>query len=109
MLSSIQNKMYKSVLDAFNGYHQVKLDEDSIKLTNFITEFGRYQYLRAPQGHIASGDGYFRRFDDIISSIRKKKIVHDVLLYDISIKDSFYNIFDFLLVCGQNGVTFIFT
>ena len=98
--------MYKSVLDAFNGYHQVKLDEDSVKLTNIITEFGRYQYLRAPQGHIASGDGYVRRFDDIISNVeRKKKIVDDVLLYDASIEESFYHAFDFLLLCGQNGVT----
>ena len=106
VVSSIPNKMYKSVLDAFNGYHQVKLDEDSVKLTNFITEFGRYQYLRAPQGHIASGDGYVRRFDDIISNVeRKKKIVDDVLLYDASIEESFYHALDFLLLCGQNGVT----
>ena len=106
VVSSIPNKMYKSVFDAFNGYHQVELDKDSVKLTSFITEFGRYQYLRAPQGHIASGDGYVRRFDDIIAEVeRKQKIVDDVLLYDNDIEESFYHAFDFLLLCGKNGVT----
>ena len=28
-----------------------------------------------------------------------------MLLYDISIEESFYHIFDFLLLCGQNGIT----
>ena len=57
-VSNIPSKVYKSVFDAHNGYHQVALDKESIKLTTFITEYGRYQYLSAPQGHIASGDAY---------------------------------------------------
>ena len=45
MVNSIPSKSYKTVLDAFNGYHQVALDEESRQLTTFITEYGRYQYL----------------------------------------------------------------
>ena len=37
-----------TVLDALKGYHQCPLDEDSQKLTTFITPFGRFKYLRAP-------------------------------------------------------------
>ena len=39
---------YFTVFDALKGYHQCPLDEESQKLTTFITPFGRYMYLRAP-------------------------------------------------------------
>lgn len=105
-VSSLPTNVYKTTLDAYNGYHQVELDKDSVKYTTFITEFGRYQYLRAPQGHISSGDAYVRRFDEIISKVdRKIKIVDDVLLYDFSIEEGFFHTFDFLCLCALNGVT----
>ena len=98
--------MYKTVADAKNGYHQVRLDEESSKLTTFLTEFGRYRYLRSPQGLRSSGDAYTRRFDEILVDIpRKHKVVDDCLLYDASIEDSFFHTFDFLLTCAKNGVT----
>ena len=34
-------------------------------IQHFITPWGRYRYLVAPQGYISSGDGYSRRFDEI--------------------------------------------
>ena len=78
----------------------------SSKLTTFITEFGRYRYLRSPQGLCSSGDAYTRRFDEIIANIpRKFKIVDDCLLYDETLEDHFYHIFNFLLTCERNGVT----
>jgi len=62
--------------------------------------------LRTPQGHISSGDAYVRRFDEIIAEIdRKVKIVDDVLLYDVSIEDSFFHSFEFLSKCEENGAT----
>ena len=106
IVSNLPPKCYKTVLDAYNGYHQVPLDEESIKLTTFITEYGRYQYLRAPQGHIASGDAYTRRYDDIIQNVpRKNKIVDDVLLHDFDIETAFYHTFDYLYLCAENGIT----
>lgn len=106
IVSSIPSKSFKTVLDAFNGYHQVPLDEPSIKLTTFITEFGRYQYLRAPQGHIGSGDAYTRRYDDVIKCVpRKHKVVDDVLLHDDNITQAFYHTFDYLTLCAENGIT----
>ena len=106
IVSNIPSYSYKTVLDAFNGYHQVPLDESSIKLTTFITEFGRYQYLRAPQGHTASGDAYTRRYDDIIKDVpRKHKVVDDVLLYNDNLTKAFYHTFDYLVLCANNGIT----
>ena len=44
--------MKKSVLDVWNAYQTVPIKkEDRDKLT-FITPWGRYRYLKAPQGYI---------------------------------------------------------
>ena len=95
----------KTVLDAVDGYHSIPLDKESQPLTTFITEWGRYMYLRMPQGYVASGDAYTRRYDEVIRDIpRKVKIVDDTLLYDYSIEEAFYHTFDFLLQCAKNGI-----
>ena len=95
----------KTVLDAVDGYHSILLDEESQPLTTFITEWGRFMYLRMPQGYLASGDAYTRRYDEVIKDIpRKVKIIDDALLYDSSIKEAFYHTFDFLVRCAQNGI-----
>ena len=53
---------WKTVTDAWNGYHSVPLRETDRHLTTFITPFGRWRYTRAPQGYLSSGDGYNKRF-----------------------------------------------
>ena len=65
----------KSVLDAWNGYHSVPLREDDRHLTTFITPWGRYRYKTAPQGYIASGDAYTRRYDAIVADITNNMFV----------------------------------
>lgn len=39
-----------SILDAKCGFWQIPLDEESSKLTTFMTPFGRYKFLRMPYG-----------------------------------------------------------
>ena len=54
--------------------------------TTFITEWGRFMYLRMPQGYLASGDTYTRRYDEVIKDVDQEvKYVDDVLLYDSGI------------------------
>ena len=107
VVSNIPPNTFKTVLDAHSGYHQVLLDEESVKLTTFITDIGgRYQSLRAPQGFKGSGDAFNRRYDDIIVDIpRKGKVVDDTVIWDSSIGEAFFHTFDFLLLCAEKGVT----
>ena len=84
----------KTVLDAVNGYHSIPLDKESQPLTTFITEWGRYMYIRMPQGYVLSGDAYTCRYDEIIKDIPcKVKIGDNTLLYDSSIERAFYFIY----------------
>ena len=88
------------------GYHSVPIIEEDRHLTTFITPWGRYRYRTAPQGYIASGDGYTRRFDEIVSDIPKKtKCVDDALLWGDNIEESFFQACHWLETCGNNGIT----
>lgn len=97
----------KTVLDAWNGYHSVLLSPDARDATTFITEWGRYRYLRAPQGFHASGDGYTKRFDDITSAFpRVARCIDDSLLWDDDIANSFWHTIAYIQLCSENGIVF---
>ena len=96
----------KTVFDAWNGYHSIALAEEDRHLTTFITPWGRYRYCVAPQGYIASGDGYSRRFDEIVSDIPKKtKCVDDTLIWSDSVEEAFFQAVEWLDTCGRHGIT----
>ncbi|XP_068242430.1 uncharacterized protein [Palaemon carinicauda] len=106
MASGVPVRSYKTVIDAYSGFHQVELDEEGRHLTTFISPWGRYQYCRTPMGHVSASDAYSKRFDDVIADIpRKSKCVDDVLLYDDTVEGAFYHTISFLQVCEENGVT----
>ena len=65
---SVPHGTKKTVCDAWNGYHAVPLHPDDKHVTTFITPWGRYRYCSAPQGYVASGDGFTRRFDAITAT-----------------------------------------
>ena len=101
----IPKNTWKTVTDAWNGYHSVPLRETDRHLTTFITPFGRWRYMRAPQGFLSSGDGYNRRFDAILSSMeRKERCVDDTIHYDTELEQHWWRTIDFLSRVGQAGV-----
>ena len=107
LASQVPAKMKKSTLDVWNAYHCVPIrPEDREKLT-FITQWGRYRYLKAPQGYLASGDGYTHR-DHLISQHIKNKVtlVDDTLLWDQDVKTNFHSICNFLQTYGEAGLVF---
>ena len=96
----------KTVMDCWNGYHSIKLEEESKHYTTFITPKGRFRYCVAPQGYIASGDAYTRRYDELVMDFpRKVKCVDDALLWDNSIAEAFFHTVEWLDICGHNGIT----
>ena len=96
---------FKTVFDAWNGYHSVPICEEDRHLTTFITPWGRYRYCSAPQGYIASGDGYSRRYDEIVAEVpNKSKCIDDTILWSNNIEQSFHQAVNWLDICGQNGI-----
>ena len=106
MISSVPKHTFKTVADAYAGYHQIQLDDESKKLTTFITPWGRYRYCRTPMGHCAAQDAFTKRFDDVVANVhRKLKCVDDTLLYDTNVADPFWHCYDLLETCARGGVT----
>ena len=68
---------WKTVSDAWNGYHSVPLRQSDRHRTTLITLFGRRRYTRAHQCVLSSGDGYNHRFDAILSDFERKKLCVD--------------------------------
>ena len=57
-------------VDFPSGYFQALLHPDSQRFTAFNTEFGRYLFLRAPQGLSSSGDHFNCTTDQFFSGLR---------------------------------------
>jgi len=102
---TVPSDSWKSVTDAWNGFHSVPIRVDDRHYTTFITPWGRYRYRVAPQGFLASGDAYSRRFDEIIRDVeRKTKCVDDTLMWDDYLTEYWWRMIDFLILLGDNGV-----
>ena len=103
---SVPQHTKKTVFDAWNGYHSVALDPADRHFTTFITPWGRYRYCTAPQGYIASGDGYTSRYDEIVAHVpHKTKCIDDTLLWSQSVEEAYSQAVEWLNICGNHGIT----
>ena len=56
---------------------------------------------------MCSGDAYTRRADDITKDVKRQcKVIDDTLLYDDTTTQNFWHTWDYLKLCGYNGITF---
>jgi hypothetical protein len=101
----IPGNTWKTVSDAWNGYHSAPLRQADRHLTTFITPFGRWRYCRAPQGFLSSGDAYNRRFDAILTDFeRKQRCVDDTVHYDGDLETHWWRTLEFLKTVGDAGI-----
>lgn len=69
-----------SLLDAKDGFWQVKLAEKSRKLTTFWTPLGRYCWNRLPFGLSSSPEEYQRRLHMILDGLNGVEVIADDIL-----------------------------
>ena len=75
--------------------------------TTFITPWGRFRYQVAPQGYLASMDGYTHRFSLITEKIKNKQIiVDDTLLYSDTVEENFHLVSSLLETGHKAGLIF---
>ena len=104
---SVPKGTYKTVTDAFEGYHSVPLRPSDTDYTVFLTPWGRYKYLTAPQGFLAAGDGYTARYDEIVKDFPDfTKCIDDTLLWADTLEDVFFRTCQYLTLCSRAGIIF---
>ena len=71
-----------TVLDAKDGFHQVKLDQQSSALTTFWTPYGRYKYLRMPFRISSAPEEFQRRMHEVCQGLDGVAVIaDDILVY----------------------------
>ena len=68
-LAQLSGATVFSKLDANSGFYQIKIDENSAKLTTFITPFGRFFYKRLPMGISSAPEFYMRCMAQLTDSL----------------------------------------
>ena len=107
LVSAIPKNVKKTILDAKDGYHSIPLAPESRPLTAFICEWGRYWFLRAPQGWTGSGDAYTKRVDEITADVEDHvRCIDDACLWKVTVQENFWHTVKYIDLCGRNGVIF---
>lgn len=65
LIDKLVNAKVYSVLDLKNGFFHLKVSEESIQYTSFVSHHGQFEFLRAPFG-LSVCPKYFMRFISII-------------------------------------------
>ncbi|KAK8957538.1 hypothetical protein KSP39_PZI001121 [Platanthera zijinensis] len=75
---------FMSFLDAFTGYHQIRMHKPDIPCTSFITNDGCYCYLVMPFGLKNAGATYQRMMDQVFKEQKSRNL--EVYVDDLLIK-----------------------
>ena len=95
-----------TTFDALKGYHQIPLDEESQKLTTFITPHGRFKFLRAPYGISSISEHYNRRMDEAFREMQDfRKIVDDVIVFNSNQGEHVSHVRAFLQRCQERRIS----
>ena len=58
------------------------------------------------QGFVAAGDGYTRRYDEVVADIpHKTKCIDDVGMWAPTIEEAFFQTCKWMDICGRHGIT----
>ena len=97
VVAKLANAKWFSVLDASSGFWQIKLDEESRKLTTFNTPFGRYQFNRLPFGISSAPELFQSTMKEVISNLPGvETIMDDVLVWGETEAEHDRNLLGFL-------------
>ncbi|PKA63329.1 RNA-directed DNA polymerase like [Apostasia shenzhenica] len=96
-----------SFVDAFSGYHQIRMNEDDEAHTSFITDQGTFCYKVMPFGLKNAGATYQRMIDTVFKNQRRWNIeayVDDVLIKSKCVKQHIEDLHETLHTCRTYNI-----
>jgi hypothetical protein len=80
IVTRLSGSTFYTVCDAMSGFYQVKLTEESSKLTTFNTPFGRFRHIRMPMGISSAPEIFQRAMNDMFGDLPGVEILMDDIL-----------------------------
>ncbi|PKA61959.1 RNA-directed DNA polymerase like [Apostasia shenzhenica] len=96
-----------SFVDAFSGYHQIRMVEDDEEHTSFITDQGTFCYKVMPFGLKNAGATYQRMIDTVFKNQRGRNVeayVDDVLIKSVCVKQHLEDLREMLDTCRTYNI-----
>ncbi|KMQ85932.1 hypothetical protein RF55_15252 [Lasius niger] len=91
-LSKLSNKKIFSLLDLRDGFHQIKIHENSTKYFSFATPDGQFEFTRLPFGYCEAPAEFQKRLIQILNPlIRQDKVIvyiDDVLIASETVEEN---------------------
>ena len=80
VLANLTGSVCFSKLDASGGYWQMALDEESSKLTSFITPLGRFCMTRVPFGISSASEIFQRKMEELLEGLKGVECYQDDII-----------------------------
>ncbi|XP_033228968.1 uncharacterized protein K02A2.6-like [Belonocnema kinseyi] len=105
-IDRLSGKKFFTSLDLKSGFYQIPIDEDSIKITGFVTPDNHYEFLRIPFGLKNSPAVFQRAINRAFGELRFSiALVYtdDILVTASSIEEAFQNLESVLQALKKNN------
>lgn len=106
-IDRLGNCQYFSSLDMATGFHQIRIKEECVPLTGFVTPEEHFEYLKMPYGLANSPIVYQRIINDTLRSLILKGnvlvYIDDVLLLSNSVPEGIKLLREVLVTLTQAG------
>lgn len=108
LIDRLQGCKYFTSLDLKSGYYQIKMNDESIHKTAFITEEGHYEFLRLPFGLANAPSCFQQMMNKVIGNLRFDKVIiylDDILIISETIEENLELLEKILQIFHNSGLT----
>ena len=108
-IDRLSGYQYFCSLDLASGYYQIKMAEDSIAKTAFITQDGLYEFLKVPFGLTNAPAVFQKIINKILGKLRFNKVLvylDDILIPGKTITDTLDTLQEVLTLFQKSDLTF---
>lgn len=105
-IDGLRDKRYFTRLDLKDAFHHIKLKENSIPYTAFVTFMGQYEWIRMPFG-LSSGPSFFMRFistafRDLLEKNKILMYLDDLLIATETVEENLQILKEVLIIMVNN-------
>src|ERR1700730_13569835 len=105
LIERLKHADYLTKLDLRSGYHQLRMADDSIDKTAFITRYGLYEFLVMPFGLCNAPSTFMRMMNDILRPLIDTCVIvflDDILIYSATLDQHYKDVSSVFDLLKQN-------